>query len=176
MMIGYMDIAEQVDVDFTRAVRRAIVHRVGARLRGDPSSSRASSFEEDASALGARNKMRLGRRIVAVEQIAGSVGRSRDFDMDFLPVRRSLEDRWKRVDRAFHLGVDLPPVVLYKLGGRYFVLDGNHRVSVARYQGVQWIEAEVTQLYVGSLAAPSNPTGIHQKVEGQKETVRPAAA
>ena len=50
-MIGYMDIAEQVDVDFTRAVRRAFVHRVGARLRGDPSSSRAPSFEEAASAL-----------------------------------------------------------------------------------------------------------------------------
>jgi hypothetical protein len=72
--------------------------------------------------------------------------------------------------------VDLPPIVLYKLGGRYFVLDGNHRVSVARYQGVQWIEAEVTQLYVGSPAAPSSPISIHQKVEGQKETVRPAAA
>jgi hypothetical protein len=92
-MIGYMDIAEQVDVDLTRAVRRAFVHRLGAQLRGDPSSSRAPSFEEAASALGARNKMRLGRRIVAVEKIAGSVRRSRDFDMYFLPVRRSLEDR-----------------------------------------------------------------------------------
>ena len=51
------------------------------------------------------------------------------------------------MDRAFHLGVELPPVELYKLGNRYFVLDGNHRVSVARYQGVQWIEAEVTRFY-----------------------------
>lgn len=158
-MIGYMDIAEQVDVDFTRAVRRAFVHRVGARLRGDPSSSRAPSFEEAASALGARNKMRLGRRIVAVEKIAGSVGRSRDFDMDFLPVRRSPEDRWKRVDRAFHLGVDLPLVVLYKLGGRYFVLDGNHRVSVARYHGVRAVEAEVTEFLPVRAGATARATG-----------------
>jgi hypothetical protein len=39
----------------------------------------------------------------------GSVGRSKDFDGAFLPVRRNVEERWKRVDRAFHLGVDLPP-------------------------------------------------------------------
>jgi hypothetical protein len=164
-MIGYMSIEEQVDVDFTRAVRRAFVHRAGARLRGDPTSARAPSLEEAARISGARNKRRLGRRIVAVEKIVGSVGRSRDFDGAFLPVRRSLEDRWKRVDQAFHLGVDLPPIVLYKLDGRYFVLDGNHRVSVARYQGVQWIEAEVTQLYVGTPALLPNPSPI-----------RPAAA
>jgi hypothetical protein len=85
----------------------------------------------------ARQPSKLGRRIVAVEKIVGSVGSSRDFDGAFLPVRRSLEDRWKRVDQAFHLGVDLPPIVLYKLDGRYFVFDGNHRVNVARYQGVQ---------------------------------------
>jgi hypothetical protein len=175
-MIGYMSIEEQVDADFIRAVRKAFIHRVGARLRGDPSSSRAPSFEEAASALGARNKMRLGRRIVAVEKIVGSVGRFKDFDWDFLPVRRSLEDRWKRVDRAFHLGVDLPPVVLYKLGGSYFVLDGNHRISVARYQGVRWIEAEVTQLYVGATAVLSDPTGIHQNSKGPEVAVESVAA
>jgi hypothetical protein len=175
-MIGYMSIEEQVDVDFTRAVRRAFVHRVGARLRGDPTSSRAPSLEEAARISGARNKMRLGRRIVAVEKIVGSVGRSRDFDGAFLPVRRSLEERWKRVNRAFHLSVDLPPIVLYKLDGRYFVLDGNHRVSVARYQDLQWIEAEVTQLYAGTPALSSNPTGIYQKPRGMEEPNRPAAA
>jgi hypothetical protein len=120
--------------------------------------------------------MRLGRRIVAVEKIVGSVGRFKDFDWDFLPVRRSLEDRWKRVDRAFHLGVDLPPVVLYKLGGSYFVLDGNHRISVARYQGVRWIEAEVTQLYVGATAVLSDPTGIHQNSKGPEVAVESVAA
>jgi hypothetical protein len=149
-MIRYMDIEEQVAVDFIHARRRAFVRRVGARLRGDPSSG-APSFEETRKFLGARNKIRLGRRVVAIEKIVGSVGRSMDFDGAFLPVCRSLAGRWKRVDRAFHLGVDLPPVELYKLGNRYFVLDGNHRVSVARYQGVQWIEAEVTRFYAHAL-------------------------
>src|ERR687897_2222848 len=30
-------------------------------------------------------------------------------------------------------------------GGFYFVLDGHHRLSVASYHGVEWIDAEVTE-------------------------------
>ena len=73
----------------------------------------------------------------------GSVGRSSQFDSGFMPAKRSLEDRWKHVDRTFHRRMELPPVVLYEIGGSYFVSDGNHRVSVARYHGVEMIDAEV---------------------------------
>jgi hypothetical protein len=97
-------------------------------------------------ALGVSSKVRLGLRVVPTEKIVGSVGRHRDFDRDFLPAKAGVEEKWKRVDRAFHLGKDLPPVALYKVGGAYFVEDGNHRVSVARYQGVEWIDAEVVEL------------------------------
>jgi len=65
-------------------------------------------------------------------------------------VKRSLEGRWKRVDRAFHGGIELQPVVLNKMGDYYFVLDGNHRVSVARYHGAEMIDAEVTEFRVRS--------------------------
>jgi len=51
-----------------------------------------------------------------------------------------------RVDLAFHQGKDLPPVSLYKLGDAYFVEDGNHRISVARFHGAEWIDADVTEL------------------------------
>ena len=170
-MIGYVHIAEQVDADFTRALRRTFVHRLGARLRRDPSSSMAPS-----STSGARNRMRLGRRVVAVDKIVGSVGRFRDFDKDFLPIRRSLGQRWKRVDRAFHRGIELPPVELYEIGDRYFVVDGNHRISVARYQGVEWVEAEVTRLYAGTPSAPSSLTGTDQRARGPEEVSLPIAA
>ena len=84
-------------------------------------------------------------RTVPVAQIGGSVGRCSEFDRDFLPVRASMEERWKRVDQVFHRGEELPPVSLYKVGGFYFVLDGHHRVSVASYHGVEWIDAYVTE-------------------------------
>jgi hypothetical protein len=40
-------------------------------------------------------------------------------------------------------------VSLYKVGGFYFVLDGHHRVSVASYHAVEWIDAHVTEFGAG---------------------------
>jgi hypothetical protein len=67
-----------------------------------------------------------------------------------------MEQRWKRIDRAFHTGEVLPPVSLYKVGGFYFVLDGHHRVSVAAYHGVMWIDAYVTEFGVGLWSGQSD--------------------
>src|SRR5438045_9127127 len=39
-----------------------------------------------------------------------------------------------------------PPIDVYKVGDVYFVIDGNHRVSVARQLGAKTIEAYVTEL------------------------------
>ncbi len=78
--------------------------------------------------------------------MVGSVGRWKEFDSGFMP-RRASEQRWKRVDLAFREGLDLPPVVLYKVGDEYYVNDGNHRVSVARFEGVEMIDAEVTEFF-----------------------------
>jgi hypothetical protein len=42
----------------------------------------------------------------------------------------------------------LPPVELFKVGEVYFVRDGNHRVSVARARGQDFIDAQVTEIRV----------------------------
>ncbi len=152
-MIKYMSIEEQVDVDFSRARHRALLRRLKARLRGDPSSTSPLSFEEVRKALAVSNKVRIGRRVVPVERIVGTVGRYRDFDRAFLPARAGMGEKWKRIDRAFHRGQELPPVMLYKVGEAYFVEDGNHRVSVAHYQGVDWIDAEVVEVRSSILEA-----------------------
>jgi hypothetical protein len=157
-MIGYTNIEEQFDFDFTRARRKTSLRRLRARFFGDPASARMRSFEDLSNELGAFNRVHLGRRVVAVEKIVGSVGRSGDFDRSFLPIRASLEARWKSVDRAYHRGQDLPPVRLFEVGDAYFVEDGNHRVSVARYQGVEWIDAEVTLLHGGMSAVRGSGT------------------
>jgi hypothetical protein len=38
-----------------------------------------------------------------------------------------------------------PPIDVYQVGESYFVLDGNHRVSIARQQGLETIEAFVVE-------------------------------
>jgi len=143
-MVDYMSLEEQVDKDFERARRRAFLRRVVARLRGDPRGSDMVDFDEVRRSARADNRSYRGKRIVEVSKIVGSVGRHKEFDGRFMPMKASAS-KWKRVDRAFRRGVDLPPVSLYKIGGVYFVHDGNHRVSVARYHGVEWIDAEVTE-------------------------------
>jgi hypothetical protein len=145
-VVRYMNLEEQVDRDFTHARRRALLRRVRASVVNDPDSNCLLSFEEVRRSLGAYGKVYLGMRVVPVEKIEGSVGRYGDFDRAFLPVRASAGERWKRVDRAFYRAVDLPPVSLYKIGDAYFVEDGHNRVSVARYQGVEMIDAEVVEL------------------------------
>jgi hypothetical protein len=146
-MIKYMNLEEQVDKEFLRARHWAFFRRLAARVRGLPEQGVLPAFDDARKTMHADNRLYLGRRVVEVSKIVGSVGRYRHFDRGFMPTKASMEERWKRVDRAFHRGIELPPVRLYKLGEVYFVEDGNHRVSVARYQGVEWLEAEVTEFY-----------------------------
>jgi len=143
-MVLLMDLNEQADRDFGAARRKAWLRRLALRFLRK-SDSVAPSFRELQNELRAHNRVRRGRRLVDTGEIVGSVGRSKDFDRNFSPLRASYGERWKRVDLAFHRGEDLPPVSLYKLDGAYFVLDGNHRVSVARYHSVREVEAEVTE-------------------------------
>ena len=146
MVIRYINLEEQTDKDFRRARRRASLRRMKARVRKDLASNRLLSFDEVKGSLGAFNQVYLGMRVVPVEKIVGSVNRYRDFDRTFLPTKASLETRWKHIDRAYHRAEELPPVSLYKIGEKYFVVDGNHRVSVASYQGTEMIDAEVIEI------------------------------
>src|ERR687897_604954 len=141
-----MDPNEQADKDFSRARRRAFLKRVGAYLRKDPASNQLLSFAEARSTLGAVEQAYLVLRVMPAAKIVGSVGRHRDFDRAFLPSKPSLGGRWKKIDQAVRRAEELPPVSLYKIGDAYFVKDGNHRVSVARQQGIEMIDAEVVEL------------------------------
>jgi hypothetical protein len=145
LMDRYMSVEEHLDADFARARRKAILRQVMARLRRDHTFERLPCFEETRRMLGAVGGVHRGLRVVRSNVVVGSVGRCSEFDEAFLPARTSTKERWKRIDRAFHQAEEFPPVSLYKIGASYFVLDGNHRVSVYRYHGVEWIDAEVTE-------------------------------
>jgi hypothetical protein len=145
-MVRYMNLEVQVDADFSRAHRRALLRQVRIRFQRDNASEGLLlCFDELRKIRGAVGRIHRGMRTVPLRQIGGSVGRCSEFDRDFMPAKASVEERWKRIDRAFHRGEELPAVSLYKVGGFYFVLDGHHRVSVASYHGVEWIDAYVTE-------------------------------
>jgi hypothetical protein len=82
--------------------------------------------------------------VVPVEQIVGSVDRGpHPFDRRFDPITDSAWARFASVLRARLDGLELPPVLLQEGGDGYYVLDGHHRLAVARALGDTVIRAEV---------------------------------
>src|SRR5512147_2585734 len=136
-------IAEQARADFQRARFKAFMNRVWGTLSGQPTT--LLSYDDIKGKLHVGGPIYRGVQTVRVDQIAGSLNRYHEFDRVFLPASDKLADRWQSVNRAFYQDISLPPVVLYKVGQVYFVVDGHHRVSVAREQGQLYIEAEVRE-------------------------------
>lgn len=100
------------------------------------------SFEQVKDQLHLAERNYKGIREIEIASIRGSVGRYKDFTNTFLPRRAKMEQRWLRIDiLAYETG--LSPIDVYKVGGAYFVLDGNHRVSVARQSDAKTILAHV---------------------------------
>jgi hypothetical protein len=87
-----------------------------------------------------------GTRMIPLNEIVGSVGRYRDFNKEFLPRSNINQERWTRVDQVMHSLEGWPPIEVYKIGEVYFVRDGNHRISVARANGLTHLEAYVTEV------------------------------
>jgi len=90
------------------------------------------------------NRHYAGVQTVAIEQIQGSEGRSREFDMHFHPLQSYTRERWLNMAVAQKQGRSLPPVELIRIGDIYFVRDGHHHISVAQMLGQEQIEAIVT--------------------------------
>ncbi len=137
--------------DFSRARRREQWTRVANRLRGRPGDVRVLlPYDEVVAALGQRGRRRVGERMVPIEQIVGSVDRTRDFDRGFRPTSSVARARFERLATMARRGEDLPPVDLYRVGrGRealYFVVDGHHRIAVAAALGREAVNARVTEI------------------------------
>jgi hypothetical protein len=144
-MVDLMSLEEQVDREFTAARRKARIRGLRAKLRRKPGTRTLLSFEELRRSMRAYGGIRRGQDTVELSHIVGSAGKHDWFDEGFMPLRALSRERWKRIDRAFWLGHELPPGALYKLGSLYLVKDGHHRVSEACFHGAEWIDAEITE-------------------------------
>jgi nucleotide-binding universal stress UspA family protein len=129
--------------DFSNARRKASIQEILARLTGR--SSELLSYEEVAEKLKLNVRTESGIQDIPLKAVIGSVGRYTEFTRDFLPRKNEDQQRWARVKVALDSpeGESLPPIEVYQVGSVYFVLDGNHRVSVAREEGNEFITAHV---------------------------------
>jgi uncharacterized ParB-like nuclease family protein len=133
--------------DFDAARFRAFRRSVGAILTGR--ARRLQSLEPLLAAAGTEGRSFGGVQEIPLDRVVGSAApesRKMDFDPAFLPVNRRLRDRWTRIYLAMVEGDELPPIDVYKVGDYYYVIDGHHRVSVARNLGRETINARVIEV------------------------------
>jgi hypothetical protein len=112
-------------------------------------------FERELGAAGGLSfRVDLGVRAIPTANIVGSVGRwnelRRDFFYKYLPAS---SERYRRISKAMREDRPLPAIEVYELrtpralgsGTRseYYVLDGHHRVALAKKLGRDFIDARV---------------------------------
>src|SRR5574339_401910 len=132
--------------DFQSAHLRGKLQGVLARLTGK--SNELLSYEEVASKLKLQGRSDKGLQMIPVDAIIGSLGRYSDFMRTFLPRHTKDQQRWAGVKAATLDPVShgLPPIEVYKVSEVYFVIDGNHRVSIARQEGWKTMQAHVIEV------------------------------
>jgi len=153
--------------DFQRARSKAFWNRIVGWLMGEQTD--LLPLDAVKAHLPVQGQHDLGLQAVPIRQIVGSESRYRDFDRAFLPRQTHTRDRWVTIDRLHYEQVELPPVSLYKIGDIYFVRDGNHRVSVARERGQEFVDAYVTEL---ATSVPLTPdTDLHSLILEQERAI-----
>lgn len=133
--------------DFDAARFRAFRRAIGAALTRR--AGRLASIDQVLDAAHAAGRSYGGVQEIPLDRIVGSAAsaaKSADFDQAFLPTTARLRDRWTRIYREMVEGAELPPIDVYKVGDGYYVIDGHHRVSVARSLGRATITARVVDV------------------------------
>lgn len=139
-----MDDSSQVQADFNKARVRARLQIILSKLKNkDP---HLLSLYDVTKLIKPKSQNYLGVKPIPIDKIIGSEGRYYDFTKAFFPKKDMLKNRWQSIDKAYHQMVILPPISVFKISDRYFVRDGNHRVSVAKMQHMAYIDAEIVEL------------------------------
>ena len=149
-------VTQIASADFSRARGKAMLSQIQNFMNAD--RDRLLSFNDVKDILKPKNQIYIGLQTVPIKLIIGSEGRYHDFNKYFLPKKEHMRRRWQRVDEAHIKDIILPSILLYEIGGVYFVRDGNHRVSVAKAQNVEYIDAEVISLTTEININPSMTT------------------
>lgn len=152
--------------DFRRARAKARLQRLWASVTGRTES--LLPYDEISKKLKTSGISSKGIQEIPVDSIVGSVNRYQDFNKNFLPLSDSSRERWARVKAMMTSpgSTGLPPIRVYKIGEVYFVLDGNHRVSIAREMGIETLEAYVIEIKTRVPLSPEDdPEDIILKAE-----------
>ncbi len=153
--------------DFREARRRAGQERILARLRGR--SANLVCYSDVQGLLVPGTIRERGVQDIPLEAVVGSMERCSDYTRGFLPLKDSDEHRWSRVKEVVSGPRRLPPIEVCRVGQLYLVVDGHHRVSVARQSGRTGITARVLEIQTRVPLTPDIQPGA---LAAQAEHVR----
>lgn len=160
----------QASEDFSKARNKAFFNEIQHFL--SPEEARLISLNDVKQIIKPSNETYIGMKVIPIDKIVGSEGRFKDFDNKFFPKRSHLKNRWSHVDEAAIQSINLPPIKVYELAGLYFVRDGNHRVSVAKSRGTEFIDAEVVSLQSEiKLKKPNNLADVIKQIINYEKRV-----
>jgi hypothetical protein len=126
--------------DFRRARRAYVAARIGRWVRRCRCANRPRVLASSATLAAGPSRL----EVVSLGAIVGTLESTPGFDSDFRPASEALRRRWEQIALAHRKGIALPPVVLRRQRDGYYVVDGRHRVSVARALRLGDIDAWVT--------------------------------
>jgi hypothetical protein len=156
--------------DFDRARRRANWAKLAGWLRGRPASrNRLPVLGEVRTIAGAGTGPGVRRleyerisglgasveAMVPIGQVVGTVEPTGFFDRRFRPTSDAPRTRFERIAADIRSGLGMDPVDLYRCGGEYYVLDGRHRIAVARALGERWVLANITDVRLNRPGVPN---------------------
>jgi hypothetical protein len=162
--------------DFERARRGYLAARVSGLLTPRRASRTRPRDLGDVTAL-SWHSARM--RPIPLGAIVGTVDPTTDFDAGFRPAADRVSSRWQSIARAHRGGRALPPIVALERPDGYYVLDGRHRVSVARALGHDTIDAWTSASPSFAHDLPSTKERpmshrIHQALSPALHALRPA--
>lgn len=115
----------------------------------------------------------MGVQSVPTEKVVGSVSRWQTLRSDFFYRRgQAMTARYRRVGKAMEQGTELPAIDVYKIKrppqtpsttppvSEYYVVDGHHRVAMARQFGRAFLDARVVEYRVGDEQQPTASPGM----------------
>ena len=173
-------VEQDVRDDFDRARWRANWAKMAGWRLGRPASrNRLAVLGEVTSAPGAggpggrlefERVAPAGEAMVPISQIVGTLEPTKCFDRQFRPTSDRVRARFQRIATEVRSGRGMDPVELYRCSGSYYVLDGHHRIAVARALGQRSVSALVTKVRL------NNPAPACPAPETTRKAVRSATA
>ena len=140
----------------------------------------AKSFEKEVEGAGIAGRVDSGMKTIPASKIVGSVGRAQNLRSDFFyKTGRAMTARFVSIGKAMEEGKVLPPIEVYKAKVRrqegereiakteYYVVDGHHRVAMAKKLGQDYLDAHVVEYRVKE---GETPPGVPLSQIGEPES------